>query len=177
MQKRTKGCLWIALGVACFLIMVGVAVVGGLGYVIYQTFNVNTRVVKQADAAHDLDSIRAQFAGQTPKLTITETPDGKPDVKLARPTPSPVPLTWLHVAAYDPSKGKLVQVTIPFWLLRMAPAGKMKVNGDEILNHLETPSGKLTAKDIEALGPGLLVDHTRPDGTRVIMWTEGGGGS
>jgi len=173
MQKRTKGCLWIALGVACFLIMVGVAVIGGLGYVIYQQFGVNAKVVKQEDAARELDAIRGQFAGQTPKLTITETTDGRPDVKIARPAASPVALTSLHVAAYDPSKYKLVQVTIPFWLLRMAPdGGKFRVNGEEVLNHLSTPSGKLTVKDIEALGPGLLLDDTRPDGTRVIIWSE-----
>jgi hypothetical protein len=63
-------------------------------------------------------------------------------------------------------------MTIPFWLVRMAPHGKMQVNGEEVLSHLSTPSGRLTAEDIEALGPGLLVDETRPDGTRIILWTE-----
>jgi hypothetical protein len=172
MQKRTKNWLWIALGIACFLIMIAVAVIGGVGYMIYQQFSVKATFVDASDATHQLDEIRAKFAGQTPKVTFTETPDGKPDVTLARPVASPVSLTSLHMATFDPSKNKLVQMTVPFWLLRMAPEGKMQVNGEEVLSHLSTPSGKLTAKDVEALGPGLLVDETRPDGTRVILWTD-----
>jgi hypothetical protein len=54
----------------------------------------------------------------------------------------------------------------------MAPHGKMQVNGEEVLSHLSTPSGQLTAQDIEALGPGLLVDEIRPGGGRVIVWTD-----
>jgi len=173
MQKRTKGCLLIGAGVAIFLIMVGVAVVGGLGYYIYQQFGVHATFVKREDAAQQLNAVRAKFAGQSPKIAIKETVDGKPDVALAKPVMSPVTLTSLHVSAYDASKDKLVEMSIPFWLLRMVPeGGKMQVNGEEVLNHLSTPSGRLTAKDIEALGPGLLVDDTRPDGTRVIIWSE-----
>ena len=39
----------------------------------------------------------------------------------------------------------------------MREGRQVKVNGEEVLNHLSTPSGKLTAKDIEALGPGQRV--------------------
>jgi hypothetical protein len=173
MQKRTKNWLWIALGIACFLIMVVVAVIGGVGYMIYQQFSVKTAFVQAQDANHELDQVRAQFAGQSPKLTVSATGDGNPDVKIAASTTGPSrSLTSLHVAAFDPSAHKLVRMTIPFWLLRMAPQGKMQVNGEEVLSHLSTPSGKLTAQDIEALGPGLLVDETRPGGGRVIIWTE-----
>jgi hypothetical protein len=31
---------------------------------------------------------------------------------------------------------------------------------------------KLTVKDLEALGPGLLIDQQKPDGDRVLVWTE-----
>jgi hypothetical protein len=173
MQKRTKNWLWIALGIACFIVMVGVAVIGGLGYMIYQQFSVKAAFVQAQDANHELDQVRAQFAGQSPKLTISETADGKPDVKIAPSTSAPpASLTSLHVAAFDPSAHKLVRMTIPFWLLRMAPHGKMQVNGEEVLSHLSTPSGQLTAQDIEALGPGLLVDEIRPGGGRVIIWTD-----
>jgi hypothetical protein len=175
MQKRTKSWLLIGCGAAIFLVMVGVAVVGGLGYVIYQQFGVNSHFVPREDATKALDTVRAQFAGQTPKLTFLENADGKPDVKIAPPpTPSKVQLTSLHVAAFDAKAGKLVNLTIPFWLLRLAPEGgsHVRVDGEEVLNHLSTPSGRLTARDIEALGPGLLVDETRPDGSRFILWTD-----
>lgn len=173
MQKRTKGCLWIGLGVAVFLIMVVVAVVGGLGYVVYQQFGLKTAFVAPPDGSRQLDEIRAGFAGQAPRLTIGRKPDGRPDVHIAgTPPASQAPLTSLHVAAFDPSAGKLVRVTVPFWLLRHAPQGKVMVNGADVLHDLSTPSGTLTAHDIEALGPGLLVDDTRPGGRRLIIWTE-----
>jgi hypothetical protein len=170
-EKRTKNWLLIGCGGAIFLVMAGVAVVGGFGYYVYQQFNLNTAHVQPADAAKQLDEIRAKFPGE-PKLTFSKRPDGQADVKVAAPATSTTSLTALHVAAFDPSENKLVQVTVPFWLLRMAPSGKMKVNGDEILNHLQTPSGHLTPKDIEALGPGLLVDHVEADGSRVVIWSE-----
>jgi hypothetical protein len=172
MEKRTRNWLLIGCGGAIFLIMAGIAIVGGLGYSLYQQVGMHATFVKAEDAARQLDAIRATLPGQ-PKITIKKTDDGSPDLVLAKPAASPVPLTSLHVAAYDPSNDKLVQLTIPFWVLRMMPEGQhFKVNGEEVLNHLSTPSGKLTAKDIEALGPGLLVDDDRPDHTRVIIWSE-----
>jgi hypothetical protein len=46
------------------------------------------------------------------------------------------------------------------------------MNGAEMMHYLNTPGGRLTPADIEALGPGLLVDDKQPDGTQVLIWTE-----
>src|SRR5262245_36570144 len=172
MEKRKKSWLWIALGIVCLIVMVGVAVVGGLAYVVYQQFAIKQSVVAPAAAAKQLDELRAQFH-TSPRLQLTWKDDGHPDVKYVRPeTPSHVALTAMHVAAFDPKEKHLVRVTVPFWLIRLAPEGKMQVNGAEVLNHVDTPSGRLTPDDIEALGPGLLIDDKQPDGTQVIIWTE-----
>jgi hypothetical protein len=172
MDKRKKGCLWIALGVACLVVMVGVAVVGGLAYVFYQQFALKQSVVEPKDAATEIDALRARFH-DPPRILLTWKPDGHPDVTLRKPpTPSTVSLTAMHVTAFDPKERHLVRVTVPFWLLRLAPEGKMHVNGAEVLNHLDTPTGRLTPADIESLGPGLLVDDTQPNGTQLLIWTE-----
>src|SRR4029079_2070377 len=104
MQKRTKSWLLIGCGVAIFLVMVGVAVVGGLGYYIYQQFGMHATFVKREDAAQQLDAVRARFAGQSTKIADRETEHDKPNVTLAKPAAAPVSLTSLHVSAYDPSK-------------------------------------------------------------------------
>jgi hypothetical protein len=172
LDKRKKSFLWIALGVVCLVVMVGVAVVGGLAYVAYQQFALKQTVVEAADAAKELDQLRAQFH-DPPRLQFAWKSDGHPDVTLRKPqTPSTVSLTAMHVTAFDPKERHLVRVTVPFWLLRLAPEGKMHMNGAEVLNDLNTPSGRLTPADIEALGPGLLVDDKQPDGTQVVIWTE-----
>ncbi len=172
MDKRKKGYLWIALGVACLVVMVGVAVVGGLAYVVYQQFALKQTVVEPTDAAREFDQLRAQFR-DPPRLQFAWKPDGRPDVTLRKPqTPSTVSLTAMHVTAFDPKERHLVRATVPFWLLRLTPEWKMRMNGAEMMHYLNTPGGRLTPADIEALGPGLLVDDKQPDGTHVLIWTE-----
>ena len=172
MDKRKKGYLWIALGVVCLVVMVGVAVVGGLAYVVYQQFALKQTVVEPTDAAKELDQLRAQFH-DPPRLQFAWKPDGSPDVTLRKPqAPSTVSLTAMHVTAFDPKERHLVRATVPFWLLRLTPEWKMRMNGAEMMHYLNTPGGRLTPADIEALGPGLLVDDKQPDGTQVLIWTE-----
>jgi hypothetical protein len=66
--------------------------------------------------------------------------------------------------------GKLDRFSIPFWLLRMAPDGNVSF-GDEAIDEL-AGRGKLTVRELEAFGPGLLIDEAKPDGDRVIVWSE-----
>ena len=172
MDKRKKGYLWIALGVVCLVVMVGVAVVGGLAYVVYQQFALKQTVIEPADAAKELDQLRAEFH-DPPRLQFAWKSDGHPDVTLRKPqTPSTVSLTAMHVTAFDPKERHLVRATVPFWLLRLTPEWKMRMNGAEMMHYLNTPGGRLTPADIEALSPGLLVDDKQPDGTQVLIWTE-----
>ena len=68
------------------------------------------------------------------------------------------------------SAGKLVRFTVPFWLIRMGTEGQITL-GDGALDGVRGAE-KLTVKDLEALGPGLLIDDRKPDGDRVLVWTE-----
>jgi hypothetical protein len=174
MNKRTKGCLWIALGVACLVIMVGVAVVGGLGYILYQQVSMKTAVVAPADAEKEFASIRAKFAGQRPHFRRETGGDGEGRFTIDRPSGS-VPtqsLTSIHVVEFNPRERRLVQFTIPFWLVRLAPEGKIRVQGDNDVFKDLNGSGHFSPRDLEALGPGLLLDETDSDGSSVIAWTD-----
>jgi len=31
---------------------------------------------------------------------------------------------------------------------------------------------EITAADLERYGPALVIDHARPDGSRLLVWTE-----
>ena len=169
MEKRTKGCLWIALGVAVVAVMVGAALVAGAGFWVYQTVAPASTPVDSAGADEQLAAIRARFRDQKP-LIDPDAPDGEPRV---RPEGRPAftgELQSLHVAAYDRQDGRLVRFSIPFWLLRMAPDGNVSF-GDDALDELAGRE-KLTVRELEAFGPGLLIDEIKPDGNRVIVWTE-----
>jgi hypothetical protein len=170
MDKRTKGCLGIGLAIAVVLIMVGVAVVGGGAYWLSQQFSAQSTAVPQADAAQQLDALRAKFKDQQPLIVVDEAGhDARIRTEGRQPTFTGE-LQALHIAAYDPDEGKLVRFSMPFWLIRLAPDGKITI-GDDALRDVKGAE-RLTVKELEALGPGLLIDQTRPDGSRVLVWTE-----
>ena len=173
MNTRTKGCLWIAAGVVVVIAMVAAAAVVGVGYLLHKQFAIHATFEDPDAARRELDQIRAGFGDQQPRLHLMTAGD-QAEVRLDHPaSPSTQPLTALHVAVFDPSKHKLVRLTIPFWVLRYLPQkGTITVDGEEISTRVNTPSGRLTAEDLEALGPGLLIDDQRPGGERVIVWTE-----
>jgi hypothetical protein len=170
MEKRTKGCLWIGLGIAIVVVMVVVAVIAGAGFWAYQTFAPDAVFVDQAKADQQLEDIRARFKNRTPLMVTGE--HGR-DARLqteGREATFTGQLQALHVAVYDRRAGKLVRFSMPFWLVRLAPDGKVSI-GDGALDGVRGAE-KLTVKDLEALGPGLIVDERKPDGDRVLVWTE-----
>jgi hypothetical protein len=169
MEKRTKGCLWIALGLAIAGGMVVVAVIAGAGFWAYQSFTPSAEFVDQAKADQQFEQIRGRFKDQTP--LITAEPDGH-NVRLRAEGRAAFTgqLTALNVAAYDLHAGKLVRFTVPFWLMRLGHDGRVSL-GDGTLDGVKG-ADKLTVKDIEALGPGLIVDERKPNGDRVLVWTE-----
>jgi hypothetical protein len=74
------------------------------------------------------------------------------------------------VIAFDPSDNHLQRLTLPFWLVRLSPSGgELKIGHDVLQNVRGT---RLTIKDVEDAGPGLLIDHADGDGRRVVAWTE-----
>lgn len=168
MDKRTKGCLWIGLGIAIVAVMVGAALVAGAGYWAYATFAPAATFVDEATATSQIDEIRARFKQQKPLIdidghTATLQAEGRSGTFTGQ-------LQSLNIAAYDTHARKLVRFSVPFWLLRMAPDGKISV-GDGMLNGVRG-ADEITVRQLEALGPGLLIDDSKPDGGRVIVWTE-----
>jgi hypothetical protein len=170
MDKRTKGCLWIGLGIAIVVVMIVVAVIAGAAFWAYQNLAPNAVFVDQAKADQQLEEIRARFKHQTPLIVTGENGHDARLQTEGREATFTGQLQSLHVAVYDRRAGKLVRFSMPFWLIRMAPDGKVSI-GDGALDGVRGAE-KLTVKDLEALGPGLVVDDRKPDGDRVLVWTE-----
>ena len=80
-------------------------------------------------------------------------------------------LESIRVLAYDRRAGKLVRVSIPFWLLRVVPSRHFSFLND---NGIEIDSDRirLTIEDVERRGPGLLLDTRDRHGSQVLIWTE-----
>ena len=75
----------------------------------------------------------------------------------------------LHVMAFDPDDGRIVRVTIPFWLLRLKlGSSTIDFNG----NRMDLEDLRLSVEDLENFGPTLIVDHTERGGDRVLVWSQ-----
>jgi hypothetical protein len=167
-NKKQKRCLWIAAGVATLAVIVVVTVVAGFGWFVYQNFSLQTTKSTQAAADAEFDRIRARFVGQQPLIRIDEHGEAHV-VPRQRPSGSH-DLQWVHVVIYDPKSGESSTMRIPFWLVRLAPGdGHVSIGENHRTGSVHV---KVTVKEIDAAGPGLLLDHDEPNGTRTIAWTE-----
>ena len=165
--KRT----WITIVVAsvatvCFLAL---AVVGGTAFFIYR--HVHAEFTSETTAAETFASTRARFNGQAPLIEMNHNEPVVNSEGLKRGPMPERPLESLRVLAYDDHSGKLVNVTIPFWLLRLFPSRNLSFLNDEGID-IDTHRIRLTLDDLERRGPGLVLDQKDRRGSQVIVWTE-----
>jgi hypothetical protein len=166
---------WISILIAA-VIIVGVfalTIVGGTAFFIYR--HVNTEFTNDQTAEQEFVTARARFAGQQPLIEIRRDeepvvhrdqikgPGGRADHKVES----------LRVLAYDDRAGKLVRVSIPFWLLKMLPTRNLSFLNDEGIDvDIDSDRVRLTVDDLDRRGPGLLLDHKDRHGSQVLVWTE-----
>jgi hypothetical protein len=75
------------------------------------------------------------------------------------------------VIAYDNRAGKLVNVSIPFWLLRMMPSKNFSFLNDNGID-FDSERVHLKLEDLERRGPGLILDQADRRGSQVLVWSE-----
>jgi len=112
--------------------------------------------------------VRARFPGQQPLIQMV---DGQPQLVAERASQAPTQtkLTTVHVIAFDRDEGNLVNVSLPFWLLRMK-SGPIRVSAYQ--QGWDDRGVSFRVEDIEKHGPGIIVDVTRAGEGRVIIWAE-----
>ena len=165
--KTRRGCLWAALGVVVLVLMVGAALVGGTAWIVYQSSSMRSERTTPERASDELQAVRDRFAGQSPLIEIDEHERASIVRRSRRSDKRP---TSLHVVAFDPGDNHLKRLTLPFWLLRLSGSGGEIKIGDDVLRNVR--GTRLSVKDVEDAGPGLLIDHAAHDGGRVLVWTE-----
>jgi hypothetical protein len=165
---------WISILIAAVIIVgvLALAVVGGTMFFIYRHVNAELTSERSADA--EFVGARARFAGEPPLIEIRS--DDEPvihrDLIAAAPR-SERSLIALRVLAYDERAGKLVRVSIPFWLLRMLPSRNLSFLNDQGIDvDIDSERVRLTIDDLERRGPGLLLDQKDRRGSHVLVWTE-----
>ena len=162
---------WVSIVIASVIIVgiLAVAAVGGAAFFIYR--HVNTQFAPTETAQSEFTQARARFEGQQPLIELRH--DDEPIIhrELMKTTAERQKLETLRVLAYDRHESKLVHVSIPFWLLRMAPSKHLSFLNDNGID-VDSERVRLTVDDLERRGPGLLIDTKDRRGSQVLVWTE-----
>ena len=166
MAGRIKTWVWVVLAVIVTAV-VAVVAVAGIGVYFFKQ-HIDTRTVSAAVASRDFDAVKARFAGQKPLVeldrhgTFLRSNPERPAAAGRRPE-------QLVVMAFDPDDGRIVRLSIPFWLLRLKTGGgSIDFNG----KRMDLEDLKLSVADLERFGPTLIVDHSSVDGNRVLVWSQ-----
>jgi len=166
MAAKLKTWIWIIVSFVVICIL-GLVAVAGMGYYFFSK-HFDTKVTTPASATVEFERVKTQFAGQKPLIELDR--NGR-FLRANTDRPAPPHATapdQLHVLAFDPSDGRIVQFNIPFWLLRMKTGNaRIDLNG----NRMDLEDLRLTVQDLERQGPALIVDHQAADGDRVLVWS------
>ena len=166
MAGKVRTWVWVVVGIAVFCVLALVAVVGGAFF--YMSRHIETKSATPASAAREFEAVRSGFSGQKPLIELDR--NGRfVRAHTDRPGPANAAVPdQLRILAFDPSDGRIVQVSVPFWLLRMkASNATIDLNGSK----MDLEDLRLTIHDLERQGPSLIVDHQAPDGDRVLVWS------
>ena len=161
---------WRRIVVAAIVVtaIVGVAIAGGATFYIYRHIRAEVMPVETAEAR--IAAARKRFAGAEAFLRIDADGDAVVTGRQDTGAPHP-PVATLRALAYDPGAGRLVDIIIPFWLLRLAPNGRVSLDADSGVD-FSAERLHLNVSALEALGPGLVLDHVGQAGLQVLVWTE-----
>jgi len=167
MAGKVKTWVWVVLGIVVIGVL-GVIAMAGVG-LYYFSQHINTKAASPATAAHEFEQVKIRFTGQKPLIELDDHgrylrshTDRTPPVNVQPPDS-------INVLAFDPDDGRIVRVSIPFWVVRMKMRGAtIDLNG----NHMNLEDLKLTAEDLERFGPTLIVDHKNTSGERVLVWSQ-----
>lgn len=149
--------LFGVLGVGCIVVAVS-----------YFQQNMSVTGTTEESAMQQLDEVRKRFPGQQPLIQLV---DGTPQLVSDRAgqTPTQTTLSTLHVIAFDRDEGNLVNLSLPFWLLRMK-SGPIRISAYQ--QGWDDRGVSFRVEDIEKRGPGIIVDVTQANEGRVIIWAE-----
>jgi hypothetical protein len=180
-QKRIPTWVSVLIGGVIIVGILAVTIVGGAAFFIYR--HVNTTFTEPQNAQTEFTQTRSRFAGQKPLIELRE--DEEPILHRERVKGSgarPERIEALRVLVYDQRAGKLVRVSIPLWVLRMAPSKHFSFlndrsawrNDDGVVDGIRLDSERvhLTLEDLERRGPGLILDQRDRHGSEVLVWTE-----
>lgn len=167
MAGKVKTWVWVVVAVVALGILAVIAMAGVGLYFFSQ--HVQTARVSGAEAEERFAEVRAGFEAQKPLIELDERGEflrSNPDRQASPDAPRPAAL---HVMAYDLDDGRIVRLSVPFWILRLQKGNTTIDLGG---SRMDLEDLKLTVEDLERFGPTLIVDHRDLRGARVLVWSQ-----
>lgn len=167
-QPTRKKRRWIPILIGV-LVLFGIVAVGAIAFTA-MWFRQNMTITRSDDSAatQQFEVVRGRYPGQAPLIQLV---DGRPQYVAERASQSTpqVPVSSIHVLAYDQDEGNTVTFSLPFWLLRMK-SGPIRISAYN--QGWDDRGVEFRVEDIEKHGPGIIVDVTEPNQGRVLIWAE-----
>jgi hypothetical protein len=166
MSPSKKTWIWIIVGVlgAGVLFLVVIAGVG----VYYVSQHIDTERATVAEAGKAFDSARAPFKEQRPLIELDSSERPRPGRPLADIPTSTVKPKELRILIWNPEEQRIVRFSIPFWFLRFS-RDEVRVMDE---GGFDFQRLKLDFKELERIGPALVLDARGRSGERVLVWTQ-----
>ena len=163
-MAKVKTWIWIIVGLFVMGIM-GLVAMAAAGLWFAKT-HIDVRSTPTPVARSEFEAVRKNFGSQKPLIELDEHGDFL-RANTDRPNGDRRPED-LYVMAFNPRDGRIVRVSVPFWLLRFKTHGRVIMNGGDI----DLEDLHLTVEDLERYGPTLILDHKGEDGARVLVWSQ-----
>jgi len=161
---------WRQVAVAAIVVVAfaALAIIGGTTVFFYR--HIRAEFVPADTAEERIAAARTRFGSRPAFLRVDA--DSRPVVNGRDNTGgSHEALATLRALAYDPTARKLVDISIPFWVLRLVPNGRISLDASSGID-FGAEQLHLNLSALEDLGPGLVIDQEDRGGRKVLVWTE-----
>jgi len=165
MAERKRRWVPIVVGVVFLVVCVAIGAMIVVASLFRESVDQRTTNVDEATVA--FEEVRHRFGDRPPLLEIV---DERPRRVATIEPRSTVALQHVKILVWDPAESHLTQVTLPFWLVRLKSTPIDL--GSYAAGVGDGEGNDLRVEDLEAYGPGIVVEHTARRGERLLVWLE-----
>ena len=151
-------------------LFIGLLAAAAVGLTVFGWLAIRAVNVAQAPAPEALrrfTEVRARLGAAVPLLTLDDA--GNVVRRSEAPEIARRPIRRFRALVYESAQERLIAVDVPFWFYKLkGKAAEFAVRD----TGLDLARLQITGADLERYEPSVVIDHVRPNGDRVLVWTE-----